>query len=192
MAGEIRSAVCNNWLKPIDMKEHPTFSSWVIYGTLSSSPLCIRTAADLTLGTCDMTSSNGMLTMCLPGSVRPEVLAQSACEVKVCGKAHDMLCVSRIARPGAGAAGEEAGVHGLASELTGPSFRLDMDGISFSHVAAASTVSPVFSLWLTFVLMYIGELQDILKVSCQSSLHPVLPLYVRVLTGAVVVSNMHG
>ena len=32
IAGEIRSAVCNSWLKPIDMKEHPTFSAWVIYG----------------------------------------------------------------------------------------------------------------------------------------------------------------
>ncbi len=55
------------------------------------------------------------------------------------------------------AVGEEAGVHGLASEPTGPSFRLDMDGISFSHGAAATTVSPVFSLWLTLVLMYIGK-----------------------------------
>ena len=36
-------------------------------------------------------------------------------------------------------------------------FRLDIDGITFSHGAAAETVSPVFSLWLTFVLMYIGE-----------------------------------
>ena len=35
-------------------------------------------------------------------------------------------------------------------------FRLDIDGITFSHGAAAETVSPVFSLWLTFVLMYIG------------------------------------
>ena len=32
IAGEIRSAVCNSWLKPIDMNQHPTFSSWVIYG----------------------------------------------------------------------------------------------------------------------------------------------------------------
>ena len=34
VAGEIRSAVCNSWLKPIDMKEHPTFSAWVIYGVV--------------------------------------------------------------------------------------------------------------------------------------------------------------
>ena len=70
--------------------------------------------------------------------------------------------------------GEEAGVHGLASEPTGPSFRLDMDGISFSHGAAATTVSPVFSLWLTLVLMYIGEselirtLSEMMFISCLS------------------------
>lgn len=48
-------------------------------------------------------------------------------------------------------------MHGMASEPPGPSFRLDIDGIGFSHGTAATTVSPVFSLWLTFVLMYIGE-----------------------------------
>lgn len=48
-------------------------------------------------------------------------------------------------------------MHGMASEPASPSFRLDIDGIRFSHGAAATTVSPVFSLWLTFVLMYIGE-----------------------------------
>ena len=55
-------------------------------------------------------------------------------------------------------AGEEAGVHGLASEPPqNTSISLDIDGITFSHGAAAETVSPVFSLWLTFVLMYIGK-----------------------------------
>lgn len=37
IAGEIRSAVCNSWLKPIDMNQHPTFSSWVIYGAALTS-----------------------------------------------------------------------------------------------------------------------------------------------------------
>ena len=55
-------------------------------------------------------------------------------------------------------------MHGMASEPTNPSFRLDIDGIKFSHGAAATTVSPVFSLWLTFVLMYIGEPQ---LVACE-------------------------
>lgn len=50
-------------------------------------------------------------------------------------------------------------MHGMASEPASPSFRLDIDGIRFSHGAAATTMSPVFSLWLTFVLMYIGEPQ---------------------------------
>ena len=39
IAGEIRSAVCNDWLKPIDMNQHPTFSSWVIYGAAYFSTL---------------------------------------------------------------------------------------------------------------------------------------------------------
>ena len=55
-------------------------------------------------------------------------------------------------------------MHGMASEPASPSFRLDIDGIRFSHGAAATTVSPVFSLWLTFVLMYIGEPQ---LVACE-------------------------
>ena len=56
-------------------------------------------------------------------------------------------------------------MHGMASEPTNPSFMLDIDGIKFSHGAAATTVSPVFSLWLTFVLMYIGEPE---LVSCEN------------------------
>ena len=69
-----------------------------------------------------------------------------------------LICWDRAScECGWGNAGEEAGVHGLASEPTASSFHLDIDGISFSHAAAATTVSPVFSLWLTLVLMYIGE-----------------------------------
>ena len=63
-------------------------------------------------------------------------------------------------------------MHGLASEPTKASFRLDMDGISYSRGAAATTVSPVFSLWLTLVLMYIGApqlLPDPLVCSCALS-----------------------
>ena len=76
--------------------------------------------------------------------------------------------------------GEEAGVHGLASEPTGPSFRLDMDGISFSHGAAATTVSPVFSLWLTLVLMYIGK-SELLVAVCEHCLIFTYPSLSRIL-----------
>lgn len=37
-AGELRSAVCGKWLRPIDLHEHPAFSSWVIYGTSLAGP----------------------------------------------------------------------------------------------------------------------------------------------------------
>ena len=30
--GGFRAAVCTKWLRPINMREHPAFSSWVIYG----------------------------------------------------------------------------------------------------------------------------------------------------------------
>ena len=29
---ELKAQVCNKWLHPIDMREHPAFASWVIYG----------------------------------------------------------------------------------------------------------------------------------------------------------------
>lgn len=29
---ELKAQVCNKWLHPIDMREHPAFATWVIYG----------------------------------------------------------------------------------------------------------------------------------------------------------------
>ena len=37
---EIKAQVCSKWLHPIDMREHPAFASWVIYGAL-----CLHWAA---------------------------------------------------------------------------------------------------------------------------------------------------
>lgn len=35
----LRGAVCRKWLHPIGMREHPAFSSWVIYGAAAAHHL---------------------------------------------------------------------------------------------------------------------------------------------------------
>ena len=37
IGGGLRAAVCRKWLHPIGMRDHPTFSSWVIYGARAGS-----------------------------------------------------------------------------------------------------------------------------------------------------------
>ncbi|BDA40538.1 hypothetical protein COCOBI_01-1910 [Coccomyxa sp. Obi] len=101
-AGGFRAAVCTKWLRPINMREHPAFSSWVIYG-------------------------------------------------------------------------EGAGV-GLASDASNAfanaylNVDIPLDGIGLISIPAAEIISPVFTLWITLVIMYIvnsaadyiaaAELQD--------------------------------
>ena len=31
--GEFRAAMCNKWLHPVAIRDHPAFASWVLYGT---------------------------------------------------------------------------------------------------------------------------------------------------------------
>lgn len=31
-AGEFRAAICNKWLHPVAIRDHPVFASWVLYG----------------------------------------------------------------------------------------------------------------------------------------------------------------
>ena len=31
-AGEFRAAICNKWLHPVAIRDHPAFASWVLYG----------------------------------------------------------------------------------------------------------------------------------------------------------------
>ena len=35
----LRGAVCRKWLHPVGMREHPAFSSWVIYGAAAAHHL---------------------------------------------------------------------------------------------------------------------------------------------------------
>ncbi|KAK9835056.1 hypothetical protein WJX81_007542 [Elliptochloris bilobata] len=88
--GGLRAALCRKWLHPIGMREHPAFSSWVIYG---------EGAAE----------------------------AAGAC----------------------GAGNATCGLTGLLA------VDVPLDGRGPTAIPAAETMSPVFTLWITLVAMYL-------------------------------------
>ena len=86
IAGEIRSAVCSTWLKPIDMREHPTFSSWVIYGTIFPTSLQL---GNYGIDDCylEQIYGNCVLSISLSSSLTPNYPAQSPVKARyVCPK----------------------------------------------------------------------------------------------------------
>lgn len=63
------------------------------------------------------------------------------------------------------AAGEGAGVASLASDASNAfansylNVDIPLDGIGLISIPAAEIISPVFTLWITLVMMYLGALQ---------------------------------
>ena len=150
--GGMKAAICGKWLHPIGMSEHPMFSRWVIYGA-SSLPAC-SCQSILALHACDWAMVPELLQADGPISNGIDQL-HIAREQLIEGQSG--ACCAQSSQSEGWCAGEAASAD---SSVDSPVVYVDipLDGRGLIAIPAAESISPVFTLWVTLVVMYLGEL----------------------------------
>jgi hypothetical protein len=137
--GVLYEAVCLRWLAPIPTREYPNFSAWMLYGEQIGSS---------SSGSSSSSSSNSSDTAAVPAAPAPFsppalLMAAAAAAAAASGNTSQS---SLLASNGSGGIGQPLG--GLVSTLQAVK-SLPEDG--------ESVISPVFTMWITLVALYISK-----------------------------------